>query len=402
MRKNAVNRELTPIEGGVCAVDGFSAGGVACGIREDGALDLAAVLSDKRCPAACVFSTSQRVGAPIIITRKNIKNGYARVVVANGGIANAFLPDGERLAQKMCMLAEKSFHVLREETLVASTGVVGRALSMVFLERGFAGISSRMSADEEGSIAAAMALSDKQAKAGQLSYSFELGDFTCRIGAIFKGSMHVAPNMATTLAFLTTDVCISPKMLQFALATSVKETLNLLNIDGQPSPNDMVCIMANGMAGNCIIDRVDTEYHKFCYALRAVLTEVCRAIAAGENGDRKVTFCHVKGAKSKQLARCLSKKLVGSQGVKNLLYNPEPVLDVESIFYALAELDCVNTYEKVQISLRSAKGELLLFEDGKRLPCSKERIIEVLSEKEVGVCVALNVGNYAACAYGCI
>lgn len=402
MRKNAVNRQLTPIEGGVCAVDGFSAGGVACGIRGNGALDLASILSNKRCPVACVFSTSQKVGAPITVTRKNIKSGYARAIVANGGVANVFLPNGERLAQKVCMFAEKSFNILREETVVASTGAVGCCLDSAPFERGLAKMPNCMMAGTQGSEAAAMALSDKNSKTGQLSYTFELGDFTCRIGAIFKGAMHVAPNMATTLVFLTTDVCISPKSLQAALSVSVKETLNLLNIDGQPSPNDMVCIMANGRAGNWIIDRVDTEYHKFCYALRAVLTEVCRAIAAGENNERKITFCQVTGAKSKQLARGLSKKLVGLPTIKNSFCGKNVVLDVEGVFYALAEMDPIHSYEKIQIFLRSAKGEILLFEDGKRLPFFEERIRGLLNEKEVGICVALNAGNYASCAYGCM
>ena len=402
MRKNAVNRQLTPIVGGVCAPEGFSAGGVACGIRADGMLDLAAVVSEKRCPVACVFSTAKTVGVPIALTRKNIKSGYARAIVANGGIANVFQANGERLAQKICAIAAKKIDVLSEEVLLASTGEVGKVLSIEPFERGLDLLSTQLSPNEMGSSLASRALANAGAKVGQLAYSFELGDFTCRIGAVFKGTMHVSPNMATTLVFLTTDVCISPKMLQSALSASVKETLNLLNIDGQPSPNDMVCIMANGRAGNYVIDRADTEYQKFLFALRSVLTEVCRAIALGEQGDRKILFCRVAGAKSKQLARALSKKLVGLQGIRNMLACKELVLDLESVFYALAELEAVNTYEKVQISIRSQKGEMLLFEDGKRLPYNEERVLELLSCAEAGLCVQLNVGNYVSCAYGCI
>ena len=402
MRKNAVNRQLTPILGGVCAPEGFSAGGVACGIRGNEELDLAVVLSKKRCPVACVFSTAQKVGAPTVITRKNIKSGYARAIVANSGVANVFQADGERLAQKVCALAGKKLDVLSEETVLASTGEVGKPLRLDAFERGLTLAATQLFSNEQGSANAAKALSGATAKVGQLSYAFELGDFTCCIGVVFKGSMHVAPNMATTLAFLTTDVCISPKMLQTALSASVKETLNLLNIDGQPSPNDMVCIMANGRAGNYIIDCADTEYQKFLFALRSVLTEVCRAIASGENGDRKVLSCRVMGAKSKQLARALSKKLVGLHGIKQMLGGNTFSLDLESVLYALAELDVVNTYADIQIYLHSDKGELLVFEEGRKLPYTRERIQEMLSSAEVGLCVRLNAGNYGSCAYGCI
>ncbi|MBQ8394114.1 MAG: bifunctional ornithine acetyltransferase/N-acetylglutamate synthase [Clostridia bacterium] len=400
MRKNAVNRQITPIEGGVCAPSGFSAGGAACGIRENGELDLAVILSEKRCPIACVFSTAKHLGAPVVISKKNVKSGYARAIVANNGVANVFLPDGERLAQRVCDLTEKNFGCLREEVVVASTGKIGRSLSAEPFEQGLGTLKGNLQASAEGSSLAAKALSSIGAANGQLSYSFELGDVTCRIGALFKGSMHVAPNMATTLVFLTTDVCISPKMLQSALSATVKDTLNMLSVDGQASPNDTVCIMANGRAKNWSIDRVDTDYNKFVFALRAVLKEICLVIAAGEDGSEKAISCTVTGVKSKQLARTLAKKLLSLRGVREMLSTAQDSSDVESVIYALAEEEAVNGYDKIQISVRSENGVLLIFEDGRRLPCAKKRLQEVLMGVETGLFVALNEGNYSSCAYG--
>ena len=212
----------------------------------------------------------------------------------------------------------------------------------------------------------------------QLAYAFEIGEFSCKIGAIYKGSNHINPNMSTLIAVLTTDVNISPQMLQKALETEVRDSFNLINIDGITSPNDTVCIMASGKAGNCKIEYADSEYKKFCYILREVTTEMCRNIVLdGENG-RKLLECIVIGAKSKQVSRSLAKAVVGSQNVKKTLFNNS--LDTNELIFAIANADLEVDFSKTEIGISSINGELLLFDTGKALPVSNE-IVEKIMKK---------------------
>lgn len=398
MRKNGVNRELRVIAGGVCAPEGFKAGGIACGIKADGDKDLALILAERRCPTACVYTTSSKCGAPVTISKRHVKKGYARAVLANGGVANVFLENGEKIADYACGLVEKHFGVLKEEVVIASTGEVGKSLSFEPFERGIKLLATALGTTEECGYTAAQAISNRREEAKQFSYSFDIGDFTCKIGGIFKGSMHVSPNMATTLAFLTTDVNISPEMLQRALQAETKETLNQLDIDGEPSPNDTVCIMANGKAGNCLIDCVDSEYKKFSFALRSVLTEICRSIASNARSDRTL-ICKVSGAKSKQISRALTREIVGTDSIRKSITRGS--FDVEGVLYLLAEKNAVADFSRVILSLRAEKGELVIFEDGKKLSDCGERVRELLQAGEIEIVVELNEGNYGSFAFGC-
>lgn len=396
MRKNGVNRQLRPVEGGVCAVTGFKANGIFSGIKENGEEDLALIVAEKRCETACVYSTCARQGAPVSITKKHLKNGYAQAVLVNGGVANVYFEDGERLAETACRLVEKYVGVSKEDTVIASTGRIGKKLEITCFEKGIKSLGNALVATQEGSMSVVRAIKGEDGKAKQCAFSFSLGDFTGRIGGVFKSSLHGSPNMATTLVFLTTDVNISSQMLSRALSSEVKETLNMLCLGDTQSPNDTVCIMANGVLGNCRIDRADTEYKKFCLALRGVLTEICKELVKSDG--EKSLCCKVTGARSKQIARTIAKTVVGLQGLKTALKNNATC--VESIVYAVVECVSGADISKLRVSFSSLGGEVTVFDEGIALHCAKQTLERVFSAEMLEVSIEAGEGNYASVAFG--
>ena len=396
MRKNGVNRNITAIDGGICAPDGFMVGACACGIRAQGE-DLALLLSDSRCPTAAVYADGDFCGASSVISKKHLRDGYARAVVVNGGIANMFLPYGEKLADDICGLVEKTFVIRKEDVLIASTGETGKPLELKPFEKGVRILPTCLDRVSGGD-KAVRALAGEDGIGKQLSFSFELGAFTCKIGALFKATAHVCPNMATTLVFLTTDVNISSEMLQKALLTATRETLNGINIDGISSPNDAAFIFANGKAGNYKIDCVDTEYKKFVLALQLTLTEICKAIISG--GNRKGLLCEILSAKSKQIARELAKKIVGTSAIKRGL--ADGTVDIDGVLYILSELKAAKEFFDIKIAVKTSQTRLILFEDGKKLPQNPALIKELLLGKEIFLEIDLSEGNFRSVAFGCI
>ena len=395
MRKNSINRELRPIDGGVCAPEGYKANAVACGIKEDGSLDLAMILSERRCAVGCVYAQGNTLGGPVKVSKKNMRLGYARAVLVNGGVANCAGEKSEKFALSVCDLFF-SHGLERTEIVIASTGEIGKPLSIEPFKEGVKPLLDGLAASHENSLKAAKAIMTEDGQVKQLSFAFDLGDYPCKIGAIFKGGPQTSPNMATFLAFLTTDVNISTPMLQKALEAETRETLNQLNLDGVSSPNDTVCIFANGRAGNYKIDCEDTEYQKFTFALRSVLTEICRITA--KDGAKKVITCQTKGTRSKQVARSIAKAVVGASGVKASLAQGD--IDVECIAYTVLENAERVKADKLQISVSSEKGEFVVYVDAGKVIPSREVIGNILSASEVKITINLFDGNYSSLAFG--
>ncbi len=395
---NHISNKLKEIPGGVCAPAGFRAGGVFCDVHDVTVpqMGLAMIVAERRCPAACVYASGAMVGAPLKVTKRHLKYGLSQSILINSGIANAFQENGEKFAKNVCKFVEKCGIVDTADVMIGSTGRLSGRLEMAPYEEGIIALSEALSYEEKGSYRAAEALmtTDKQPK--QVSYSFDLGNYICKIGAIFKGNSLVSPNMATVLAAITTDVNISSAMLQKALRSAVKESFNLLNLDGVSSPNDMVCILANGKAGNYKIDCDDTEYKKFAFALLEVMKEMCRRIAA--DGAQKTLLCRVNNAKSKSLSRSLAKQIVGSYAFKNGVKQED--FAVEWVLGFLMEQR--ETLEGTEIFLRSENGEITLFAEGELLRRSKERELHIFAASEVELCIELNEGNFSSVAYGCI
>ncbi len=397
MRKNGINRELRVIEGGVCAPTGYKANAVASGIRKDGSLDFGMIYSERRCSVACVYAAGKTVGAPVRVSKKNMRNGYVRAVLVNGGIANCIQEDGENLALSVCDLL--FWHTIeRTEIVIASTGKIGEHLSLAPFEKGIKPLWEGLASSEKNSLKVAQAIRSEESEGKQLSFSFDLGDYPCKIGAVFKGGKNVAPNMATFLAFLTTDVNISTPMLQKALEAEVRETFNLLNLDGVASPNDTVCIMANGRAGNYRIDCADSEYKKFTLALRGVLTEICRATA--KEGAEKVLSCRVMGARSKEVSRAVSKTIAGLKVLKECIKRNE--MDVESILFAALDAAKPLHAEELRIFLRSAGGEIALYEGERTLYPNKQTLERIYAAEEVEIGIDYREGNFQSLAFGCV
>ena len=274
---------LTQTEGGVCAPKGFRANGVHCGIRKNKTKkDLALIVADVRCATACVYTTNLVKGAPILVTRQNVADGYAQAVICNSGNANTCNADGVEIAEKMCELVREYTGIPAGDVVVASTGVIGQKLSVEPIAAGMPALCEGLG---DHSTAAAEAIMTTDTVAKEIAFSFPLGGKECRIGAICKGVGMICPNMATMLMFVTTDVAISPAMLQKALSADVKKSLNMVSVDRDTSTNDTLCVMASGLAGNAEITEANADYRAFCRALNAVTTAMCRKIARDGEGN---------------------------------------------------------------------------------------------------------------------
>ncbi len=400
MRKNGVDRELKPVEGGVCAAKGFRANGIHCGIRKNKSKkDLALIVCEKRAATACVYTKNLVKGAPIVVTRKHVADGYARAVVVNSGNANTCNADGVEIAESMCSLVEKYCAIPAEDVVVASTGVIGQKLSLEPISAGMKPLAEGLGGDPAHSLAAAEAIMTTDTVSKEIAYEFMLGDIKCRIGAICKGVGMLCPNMATMLMFVTTDVHITPQLLQKALAADIKDSLNMVSVDRDTSTNDTLCLMASGLAGNALIDAPGTDYKQFCRALHAVTTAMCKRIAADGEGATKLIECSVSGAKSKQIARTVAKSVVCSNLLKAAIFGADANWGrvLCAIGYSGAKVDV----EKISVAFVSAAGKIEVCEEGMGIGFSEEAAKKILGEKEIEIRVGLHDGNYSATAWGC-
>ena len=257
------------IEGGVTAAQGFQAGGIHCGIRKNKSKpDLAMIYSEIPCATAAVYTQNLVKGAPILVTQKNISNGYAKAVICNSGNANTCNADGVEKAEAMCELTAKALGIDVQDVVVASTGVIGQVLPLEPIAAGIPELVKVLS--PEGSLGAATAIMTTDTVAKEAAAELELDGKTVRVGGISKGSGMIHPNMATMLCFVTTDCAITPEMLDKAIHQVTEKTFNMISVDGDASTNDTFAVLANGAAGNSMITAPGQDYDKFVEALEAV------------------------------------------------------------------------------------------------------------------------------------
>ncbi len=385
------------ISGGVCAPKGFRAGGVHCGIRKNKIKkDLALIVADVRCATACVYTTNLVKGAPILVTKNNVADGYAQAVIVNSGNANTCNANGVEIAEQMCALVERHTGIAAGDVVVASTGVIGQPLS---IEPIAGGMQELVCSLGDNSSAAAEAIMTTDTVKKEIAFSFDLDGVTCKIGAICKGVGMICPNMATMLMFITTDAAVSPAMLQKAVSADVKDSLNMLSVDRDTSTNDTLCIMASGLAGNREIVSAGADYKKFCAALHEVTSAMCRMLAADGEGATKLVECRVVGAKSKKAARLAAKSVINSNLVKAAMFGSDANWGrvLCALGYAGADLD-VN---RIDVRFSSPAGEVFVCENGSGIAFSEEEAKKVLSEKEIVIGVDLKEGNFSATAWGC-
>ena len=388
---------LKEIAGGVCAPKGFKANGIHCGIRKNKVKkDLALIVSDVRCHVACVYTTNLVKGAPILVTQKNVSDGFAQAVIVNSGNANTCNADGVEIAEKMCKLVEEYTGVSAKDVVIGSTGVIGQPLSVEPIAAGMPSLVAGLGANSD---AAAEAIMTTDTVRKQIAFSFLLDGKECHIGAICKGVGMICPNMATMLMFITTDAAISSAMLQKAISADVADSLNMLSVDRDTSTNDTLCVMASGLAGNAEITEENADYAAFCEALHAVTTSMCKKLAADGEGATKLIECRVQGAGSKQDARIAAKSVINSNLVKAAMFGADANWGrvLCALGYSGAKLDP----DRVDVVFRSAAGSVEVCKNGRGVAFSEETAKKVLSEKEIVIDVSLGDGNFDATAWGC-
>ncbi|MBQ7487604.1 MAG: bifunctional glutamate N-acetyltransferase/amino-acid acetyltransferase ArgJ, partial [Clostridia bacterium] len=313
---------MNEILGGVCAAKGFIASGVHCGIRKGHPKkDLALIVSSVPAAAAAVYTKNLVRSAPIEVTKAHLANGSAQAVIVNSGIANTCCADGIEVAEKMCVLAADALGIHADDVVVASTGVIGQNLPIEPIQSGMQPLVSSLSRD--GADAACEAIMTTDTVKKQIAVEFTAGGKSCRIGGMAKGSGMIHPNMATMLVFLTTDTAISPELLHEALLTDVASTFNMTSVDGDTSTNDMVTILANGLAGNVCIVEKNEDYKAFMQALNTVTVWLCRQIAADGEGATKLLECYVEGAPDEQTAKTVAKSIICSSLVKTAMFGAD-------------------------------------------------------------------------------
>ena len=386
------------IQGGVCAAKGFMAGGVHCGIRKNRSKrDLAMILSEVPASAAAVYTTNLVKGAPIYVTQRNISDGVAQLVLCNSGNANTCNADGEAVALEMCRLAAQAAHVRAEDVIVASTGVIGQPLPIEPIAAGVEPLAAALNG--QGSAQAAEGIMTTDTRLKEVAVAFTVSGVTCHLGGIAKGSGMIHPNLATMLVFLTCDSAISPAMLQKALAENVKDTFNMVSVDGDTSTNDMVAILANGLAGNPLIDGEGADYDAFCRALNEVTTTLCRMIAKDGEGASRLITCRVEGGKTAKDAKLAAKAVCCSSLLKAAIFGADANWGrvLCALGYSGAEMDV----HKVDVAFRSAMGTVSVCEMGAGVPFSEEKAKAILLEDEIEVLVTLRDGDASATAWGC-
>lgn len=390
----------TYVEGGVCAAQGFRANGLNCGLNKDkNKNDLALVVSDVECNAAAVYTTNKVKGAPILVTKKHLTatNGKARAVIANSKNANTCNADGEEKAQRMTELAAKELGIAADEVMVASTGVIGQILPIEPIESHIKELAEGLSYDGNTKAVNAIMTTDTVPK--EVAVTFEVNGTTCTLGGMAKGSGMIHPNMATTLNFVTTDAAISKELIQQALSEITKITYNCLSIDGDTSTNDMVLVMANGLAGNPEINKEDEAYAAFKQALYIVMMNMTKMLAADGEGASKMIECTVSEAKDLDTAIIVAKSVIRSPLFKCAMFGEDANWGriLCAVGYAEAEFD-IN---RVDVDLASAKGVLPVCRNGAGVEFSEELAKEILSEDEIFVNISLHDGDATAKAWGC-
>ena len=386
-------------EGGVTAPKGFRANGIHCGIRKNkDKKDLMLIVSDVLCDAAAVYTQNLVCGAPVTVTRENLKNGKARAVICNSGIANTCNADGVEKAEAMCALTEQYTGIPANDVVVASTGVIGQPIDLEPIQSGMQTLVDGL--NENGSSAAAQAIMTTDTVKKEIAVSVELsGGKTCTLGAIAKGSGMIHPNMATMLSFITTDANISAEMLQKALRWCVTRSYNMLSVDGDTSTNDTVAILANGLCGNTRIETENEDYAVFCRALFKICNHVVRMLAKDGEGATKLVVCEVVGAADEETARICAKSVIRSPLVKTAMFGSDA--NWGRVLCALGYAGAAIDVSKIDVSFSSRKGTVPVCKNGAGIEFSEEKAKEVLLEDEIEILVDLNSGDAEATAYGC-
>jgi glutamate N-acetyltransferase/amino-acid N-acetyltransferase len=387
------------ISGGVCAPKGFRAAGIRAGIRPNKTKkDLALIVSDVPASAAAVYTQNLVQGAPIAVTREHLKDGRARAIICNSGIANTCDVNGVENARAMCRLCADALAISPEDVIVASTGVIGQPLPVAPVAENIGRLVEALSASEKGAADAEEAIMTTDTVPKIFAAETEIGGKTVRIGGCAKGSGMLNPNMATMLAFLTTDAEIAPRLLQRLLKDAADASFNRVSVDGDTSTNDTLAVLANGESGAEILENTPAEA-AFAEALRAVCVSLAKALAKDGEGATKLAECRVSGAASRAEAERVADAVINSPLVKTALFGADTNWGrvLCAIGYAGVPLDV----SKTGVSLRSAAGAITVCENGAGVAFSEAAALEILKRDEIIIDISLGRGRESGVAWGC-
>ena len=389
------------ITGGVTAAKGFQAASTAAGIKYQGRTDMAMVYSEKPCVAAGTFTTNIVKAAPVKWDQDIVYNHpSAQVIICNSGIANACTgEEGFGYCRETAKAAAETMNVDADSVLVASTGVIGMQLPIEKLAAGVRAMAPKLQGTLEAGIVAAKAIMTTDTQEKEVAVEIEIGGKTVTIGGMCKGSGMIHPNMCTMLGFVTTDACISKKLLQEALSQDVKDTYNMVSVDGDTSTNDTVLLLANGMAGNPEITEKNEDYQKFREALNYINTTLAKKIAGDGEGATALFEVKIIGAESKEQAVTLSKSVVTSSLTKAAIYGHDA--NWGRILCAMGYSGAQFDPEKVDLYFESKAGKIQIIENGVAVDYSEEEATKILSEDAVTAIADIKMGDCAATAWGC-
>ena len=397
------------IDGGICAAKGFKASGTYCGIKKPNVEnfdpqikhknDICLFTSDVLCNAAAVYTQNKVKGAPILVTKANLeKSGNKAIaVIANSKNANTCNADGVEKADKMCELVANELNIPKEQVIVASTGVIGQVLPIEPIEKAVPILVKELDYGKNEEASTAIMTTDTIKK--EYAVEFEIGGVKCTLGGMAKGSGMIHPNMATTLNFITSDCAVSSNMLQKALSEIVKVTYNCLSVDGDTSTNDMVSLMANGLAGNEEITCEGEEFDTFKNALYEVMANLTRMLAKDGEGATKLLTCICSSAPDLDTAIIVAKSVIRSPLFKCAMFGADANWGrvLCAIGYAEADFD-IN---KVDVDLGSRAGRIAVCRNGAGVDFSEDEAKKILTEDEIEIYIELNAGNAKATAWGC-
>ncbi|GHV33470.1 arginine biosynthesis bifunctional protein ArgJ [Clostridia bacterium] len=390
------------IKGGVTAPQGFRAAGIHCGIRRNAdKYDLALILADCECAAAAVYTTNLVQSAPLKITKRHLKDGRARAILANSGNANACAPEGEENVLISCIKLSQVLDLNPWDIIVNSTGVIGQRLPVERIEEAIPALVKALNADEQGSDAAARAIMTTDLAKKEIAVKLEIGGKTVKIGAICKGSGMIRPNMATMLAFITTDCAISSDLLHNALCDATRVSFNRVSVDGDTSTNDMAAILASGLAGNILICEKNEDYQVFSDALKALCVDLARQMARDGEGASRLVTCRVRNAESEAAAERLSMSVTDSNLVKAMMFGADA--NCGRVLCAMGYSGAAFDPEKVDVAFESAAGRVEMCLDGRVLEFDEKVAKTVLSESEVLIDIDIKdeLGKFTVETYGC-
>ena len=392
---------MKKLDGGVTAAIGFQAAGGSAGIKKGNVKDMALLYSIVPCVAAGTFTTNIVKAAPVKWDQHIVYDcEAAQAVVCNSGVANACTgEEGYRFCRETARTAAEVLNIPEESVLVASTGVIGQQIPMDKIAEGVKLLAPMLSNSREAASLAAQAIMTTDTRQKEVAVSVEIGGKTVTIGGMCKGSGMIHPNMCTMLSFLTTDADISKEMLQSALSEVVKDTYNMVSVDGDTSTNDTVLLLANGLAGNHVINKKDGDYQKFLDALYEVNTVLARKIAGDGEGATALFEVKIIGARTKEQAAVLAKSVITSNLTKAAIFGHDA--NWGRILCAMGYSGAKFDPEKVDLFFESAAGKLQIIENGVAVDYSEEEATKILSEPEVTAIADIKMGKAEATAWGC-